>query len=270
MPAETQTLRRKLEHAHRRARHLEQSLAEAQRLATVGHLACRMVHDFNNILTLIVGRAGMALKHRSHRRKDEALRNAVDCGQRAAAIIAGILGYAMGHQRHSRLVPADRLMDAAVDLIAWDFKIGSVQLVRQYQCSAPVRVIPVRMEQVLLNLILNARHAMRQAGGTLTASVTLDAESPGYVALRVQDTGCGIPPKNLKCIFKPFFTTRARPGNGDSSAGGTGLGLCVARDLVRQAGGEIHVASRVGQGSTFTVLLPIAQQGRSIVPTSLS
>ena len=258
--AKARTLKRKLEHARRRARHLEQSLVEAQRLATVGHLSSRMVHDFNNILALIIGRAGLALKDGNRRRRDEALQNAIDCGQRAAAIIAGILGYATGRQVQSQLLPADRLMDAAVDLIAWDFRNGDVELVRRYECSAPVRVIPVRMEQVLLNLILNARHAMCQAGGTLTAGVALDAESPGYVALRVQDTGCGIPPKNLKRIFKPFFTTCARPGDGDPSAGGTGLGLCVAGDLVRQAGGEIRVASKVGHGSTFTVLLPIAEE----------
>jgi signal transduction histidine kinase len=258
--AEVRTLQRKLDEACEHARNLEQSLAEAQRLATVGHLASRMAHDFNNILALIIGRAGIALKDRDGKRKDEALRNAVECGQRAADIIAGVLGYAMGRQWQSQVMAADKLMDSAVNLVAWDFPAGGrVRLGRRYESSAPVRVIPVRMEQVLLNLILNARHAMRERGSDLTAIVELDAKAPGYVALRIQDTGCGIPAKNLKRIFKPFFTTRKTSANGDPSAGGTGLGLCVARDLVRQAGGEIHVASAVGKGSTFTVLLPVAE-----------
>jgi signal transduction histidine kinase len=258
--AETRTLKQKLEKACEHARNLEQSLAEAQRLATVGHLASRMAHDFNNILALIIGRAGIALKDRDVKRKDEALRNAVECGQRAADVIAGVLGYAMGRQWQSQVMAADQLMDSAVNLVAWDFPANArVRLGRCYKSSAPVRVIPVRMEQVLLNLILNARHAMREVGGDLTAIVELDAKAPGYVALRIQDTGCGIPTKNLNRIFKPFFTTRKTGANGDPSTGGTGLGLCVARDLVRQAGGEIHVASAVGKGSTFTVLLPIAE-----------
>jgi len=259
--AEARTLKQKLEKACEHARNLEQSLAEAQRLATVGHLASRMAHDFNNILALIIGRAGIALKDRDVKRKDEALRNAIACGQRAADIIAGVLGYAMGRQWQSQVMAADKLMDSAVNLVAWDFPAGGrIRLGRRYESSAPVRVIPVRMEQVLLNLILNARHAMRERGGDLTAIVELDAKVPGYVALRIQDTGCGIPAKNLKRIFKPFFTTRKTGANGDPSAGGTGLGLCVARDLVRQAGGEIHVASAVGKGSTFTVLLPVAEE----------
>jgi signal transduction histidine kinase len=256
--APTVRLKQKLERARRRTRNLEQSLAEAQRLATVGQLACRMAHDFNNILALIIGRAGLALKDADANRKDVALRNAVDCGRRAADIIVGVLGYAKGRQWESQVMAADTLMDSAVNLIAWDFPAnGRIQLLRRYQCSAPVRVVPVRMEQVLLNLILNARHAMRDQGGTLSALVALDPEAPGYVALGIQDTGCGIPLKDLKRIFSPFFTTRDGSDNGDPSAGGTGLGLCVARDLVRQAGGEIHVDSTVGKGSTFTVLLPI-------------
>jgi C4-dicarboxylate-specific signal transduction histidine kinase len=254
--ARTRNLKRKLQKARQEARHLQHSLIEAQRLATVGHLACRMVHEFNNILQLIMGRSGNALKGKSRKEKDEALRNATECSRRAADIIAGILGYAMGRQMQSQVMPADRLMESAVNLVAWDIeRKGNVRLARRYACSAPVRVIPVRLEQVLLNLILNARHAMC-GRGTLTAIVE-PAETEGYVALRIRDTGGGIPQDVLKKLFKPFFTTRPRNGNGDM-AGGTGLGLCVARDLVRQAGGEIRVDSRVGQGATFSVLLPVA------------
>jgi signal transduction histidine kinase len=254
---DTQTLRQELEEARGRIARLEQSLVESQRMATVGQLASRMAHEFNNILMLIVGRADQALKYGDAALREKALQKAVECGQRAADIVAGLLGYATGRQMQSQLIAADALVDAAVNLIAWDLPKSGIQVVRQYDAVATVRVVPGRIEQVLLNLMLNARAAMKQRGGRLTVSVAR-AEDNGYVALKVQDTGCGIPKEHLDKIFDPFFTTRPRHAGGEER--GTGLGLPVARDLVRQAGGEIHVSSRPGAGSTFTVLLPIAEK----------
>ena len=256
--ADAESLKRELEDARRHIARLQQSLVESQRLATVGELACRVIHEFNNILMLIIGRAGAALKYDDPPMKEKALRKTVESGQRAADIAAGLLGYACGRHTESRLMPADALMDAAVGLIAWDLPKGGIQLLRQYETKAKVRVVPGRMEQVLLNLILNARAAMRDRGGRLTVAAAL-ADTEGYVALKVQDTGCGIPPEHVEKIFDPFFTTRPRTNGNDCQERGTGLGLPVARDLVRQAGGEIHVASTPGAGSTFTVLLPIAE-----------
>ena len=143
----------------------------------------------------------------------------------------------------------------AVGLVAWDLQKDRIQIARRSETQALVRVVPARMEQALLNLILNARQAMSQRGGTLTLGV-VPADQRRRVALSVQDTGCGIPPENLDKIFDPFFTTRREAAG--TGRGGTGLGLAVVRELVTQAGGEVRVASTVGQGSTFTILLPIA------------
>jgi two-component system NtrC family sensor kinase len=253
-----QSLRQQLEESRRHAARLEQSLVEAQRLATVGQLSCRMAHEFNNILMLIMGRANEALKYDDDELREKALRKTVEHGQRAADIVASLLGYATGRQTQSQAVRAASLLDAAVGLIAWDLAKCGIQLVRQYDADATVRVVPGRIEQVLLNLILNARHAMKQRGGRLTVSVSA-TEKPAFIALKVQDSGCGIPAEHLERIFDPFFTTRAKPTDGRAAESGTGLGLPVARDLVRQAGGEINVASKPGVGSTFTVLLPVVQ-----------
>ena len=254
---ETETLRQELQDLRRHAERLQQSLTEAQRLATIGELACRMGHEFNNVLMLIMGRASQALKYGDDGLKEKALQKTIEAGQRAADIVTGLLGYASGRQMQSQKIAADALLDAALNLIAWDLPKSGIQVVRQYETHAAVRVVPGRMEQVLLNLILNARSAMRERGGRLTAIVTA-ADTNGYVALKVQDTGCGIPPEHLARIFDPFFTTRPRTSG--NTGCGTGLGLSVARDLVQQAGGEIHVASTPGAGSTFTVLLPIADE----------
>ena len=253
-------LRQELQEAQRKIERLEQSLVETQRLATVGQLACFVVHEFNNILLLIIGRAGEALRHGDNAAKEKALQKAVECGQRAADIAASVLGYATARQRESQVMAADALMEAAVNLIAWDLPKRGIELVREYQARAKVCVVAAKIEQVLLNLILNARSAMHGRGGRLTVAVA-PADAKGFVALKVQDTGCGIPQEHIERIFDPFFTTRPRTGgNGDGQRDrGTGLGLPVARDIVRQAGGDMRVESTPGAGSTFTVLLPIAK-----------
>ncbi len=256
--SDTQTLKQELAEARSRAERMEQSLVEAQRLATIGQLAAQMAHEFKNILMIVMGRAGYALSENDPALTQKALETAVDCGQRGADIVKGLLLYANGRQMESRPVPADGLMDRAVGLIAWALPKYHIQLIKQYETSDPVRVVPVRMEQVLLNLILNACDAMKPDGGRLTALVQPD-ETPGYAALRLRDTGCGIPAEHLDRIFDPFFTTRSRSDTPGPAECGTGLGLPVARDLVRQAGGEIHVDSTPGRGSTFSVLLPLLQ-----------
>jgi signal transduction histidine kinase len=256
--ADTASLREELADARERIRLLEQSLAEVQRLATVGELASRMAHEFNNILMMVMGRAENALKSDNPKAKDEALQKAVTCSQRGADIIRSLLGYARGRQTQTQRVAADTLMDATVNLIAWDLKKCNVDLVRQYETSTPVSVVPGQVEQILLNLMLNARCAMGARGGRLTVRVT-DADTPGFVALSVQDTGCGITPEHLDKIFDPFFTTRPRTAGSSDRDGGSGLGLSVARELARQAGGDIGVQSTPGSGSTFTVLLPMAE-----------
>ena len=255
--AETETLKRELERTRQRAERLQCCLVEAQRLATVGQLAGSMAHEFNNLLTMIIGRADQALKHDDPQMRQTALEKTVAIGERAGAIVRSLMNYATGRRTERRVVPADALMDAAVGLIEWHLPKENIQLVRQFETSAPVRVVPVEMEHVLLNLLLNARKAMKAKGGALSCAVTL-ADTPGYVALRVSDTGTGIAREHLDRIFEPFFTTASHADEETYENGGAGLGLPVARDLTQQAGGEIRVTSTPGAGSTFTVLLPIA------------
>ena len=254
---ETETLRQELERTRRRAERLQRCLVEAQRLATVGQLAGSMAHEFNNLLTMIVGRAEQALKHDDPQMRRTALEKTVALGERAGAIVRSLMNYATGRRTETRIVPADALMDAAVGLLEWHLPKENIHLVRQYETSAPVRIVPVEMEHVLLNLLLNARKAMMATGGTLTCTVT-PADTPAYVALGVSDTGRGIAPEHLDRIFEPFFTTASHADEETYENGGAGLGLSVARDLAHRAGGEIRATSTPGVGATFTVLLPIA------------
>ncbi len=250
----TESLRDELQNLREQTERLERALVGEQRMATVGQLALRMAHEFNNILMLMMGRAEHALKYGDADVQTRALEKVVEAGRRAADIVANLRGYGADEAAKSEVVPADVLMESAASLVAWDLPKSGVELVKRYDSTARVRVVAGRLEQVLLNLILNARKAM-DGGGTLTVTVGPNVQE-GYVAFRIADTGCGIPPEDLERIFDPFFSTGPTER---CACGGTGLGLSVARDLVRQAGGEIRVESAVGIGSTFTVLLPIAE-----------
>ena len=121
---------------------------------------------------------------------------------------------------------------------------------------------PAQVQQVLMNLIVNARQAM-ESGGTLTIAVRSNVES-GYAEISVRDTGGGIPADKLRRIFEPFFTTKSQDDRGQ---GGTGLGLSLARDVMESHGGRIRVESAVGTGTTFTLKFPLVPAASALVPT---
>ena len=236
----------------RRVAELERLLVEAQRLATVGSLSSRIAHELNNLLTPIISYSTHAIKLEDPALKEKALRKSADCGQRAADLVSGLLGFAARrHSAHEVMRGAD-LLDSAAALIEWDLKKDAINVVKKYQTDTEVDVVPADVQQVFLNIILNARQAMRPDGGTLTLEVRDDAES---VLFFFADTGCGIEQEHMDKIFDPFFST-----NVDGQ--GTGLGLPVAQDIIDEADGSIEVTSKVGEGTTFTVTLPAASRGR--------
>ncbi len=120
----------------------------------------------------------------------------------------------------------------------------------------------VQLEQVLLNLLINARHALLGRGGSITIKATQAQEAPrgtvesaGEVCIQVVDTGPGIPQKHLSRIFEPFFTTKGTSRKGESR--GTGLGLAICKEIIEHHGGHIEVQSEVGRGTTFSIHLPV-------------
>lgn len=228
---------------------LRQQLLQAQRLSSVGELASSIAHEFNNILTTIINSAKLGSRNSDPTEKQQAFDRIVKAGQRAAAIAGGMLGFARKSGTHRQRCDIARLVEEVLILTDKDLSKNRVQVETRLHNRPVAWVVPGQIEQILVNLILNARQAM-PGGGRLKIEVRESAET---VEIKVSDTGQGIAPDQLRLIFEPFFTTKKPDEYG---RGGTGLGLSVCRQIIEQHHGRIRVESVVGRGSTFTVKLP--------------
>ncbi|HUF13952.1 MAG TPA: PAS domain S-box protein [Longimicrobiales bacterium] len=242
---------------------LEDQFRQAQKMEAVGRLAGGVAHDFNNILTTIIGNTELVLadlpNHDALRVDIEEIRKAAD---RAAVLTRQLLAFSRKQVLRPELIDLGRLL-SDIDRMLRRIVSEDVQL----STDAPsglgfVYADRSQVEQVIMNLVVNARDAMTGCG-TLsiglrelhqaTPAVRSHVQVPAgkYVVLSVRDTGCGIPADLLERIFEPFFTTK------DASRG-TGLGLATVYGIVKQSGGFIWVQSVVGEGSTFEIQLPVA------------
>lgn len=247
-------------------RQLEEQLRQAQKLEAVGELAGGVAHDFNNLLTAITGYAALAREglDPSHRSYTDILQIEQAAG-RAADMTARLLAFARRQVAVPQPVDPEQLCGAVLRMLR-PLIPATIDLIQEPASVPPVRVDPGHLQQVLVNLILNARDAMPYGGSIrLSAHETyvgagdlpdLPDIAPGrFVCLDVSDTGTGMDASVLERIFEPFFTTK-EPGKG------TGLGLSMCYGIVRQAGGFIRVQSVVGEGTTFRVALPVDPGGR--------
>ncbi len=230
---------------------LRQQLLQAQRLSSVGELASSIAHEFNNILTTIINSAKLGGRTAEPSEKQQAFDRIVKAGQRAAAIAGGMLGFARKGGTHRQRTDIARLVEEVLILTDKDMSKHRVHVETKYLARPFAWVVPGQIEQILVNLVINARQAMA-TGGRLRISVSENAAGD-TVEIKVSDTGQGIAPDQLRMIFEPFFTTKKPDEYG---RGGTGLGLSVCRQIIEQHHGRIRVESVVGRGSTFTVKLP--------------
>ncbi len=246
---------------------LEEQLRQAQKMEAIGQLAGGVAHDFNNILQTILGYTHMILYSLSPDDKNQRkLKEVEKAAERATALTRQLLAFS--RRQVLKLVPLD--MNSAVDdllkmlrrLIGENIELNFLPDPALWAINADRS----QMEQVIINLCVNARDAM-QDGGRLsitTHNVPLDEEycaqndwaKPGrYVRLDITDSGCGIDPETRAKIFEPFFTTKEQ-------GRGTGLGLATVYGIVRQHEGMINVYSEVGKGSLFSIYLPTAESAQ--------
>ena len=258
---EASVLRHQLEVA--RLRHsaevasLRRQLLEAQKAATLGELLGTTTHEFNNALTTVLNYAKLGLRHRDQPTRDKALERILSAGTRAAKITASVLGMARGGSARMEPVNLELLVEDVLVLLEREMTKYRVQVEREFAPVPKVSANPGQLQQVLLNLLVNARQAMPQ-GGRLIIRLAHDALL-GAVDLMVRDTGCGMTPDVMRRMFEPHFSTKAGPD--ETGKGGSGLGLTACREIVEAHKGRIRVESAPGKGTAITIRLPALRTG---------
>jgi signal transduction histidine kinase len=233
---------------------LRRQVIALQRISSLGVLAGGVFHELNNALTPILNYAKLGLRNPDPAYRERALTQIVEAAQRAATITRSMLGLSRpgGSLDHREPTDLIRLVREVVSLIEKDMMKHRVRLDVKLVGEPWARVHPAQIQQVLLNLLINARQAMSE-GGTVRVRLGLDAAGR-RAELSVADSGVGIAPGDLRRIFEPFYSTKTSPDA--AGQGGTGLGLAVCRDIVQAHHGRLRAESRLGEGSTFTLILP--------------
>jgi two-component system, NtrC family, sensor kinase len=234
---------------------MEQQIMVCERLASLGTLAAGVAHEINNPLAIIKESAGwMRQLFAKDELKDiprhddfvKALDKVEKSVERASRITHQLLGFVGKSESSLSEVNLTELIEEAIQLISHEAQNRDIRVLRQMEPSAnTIWSDPYQLRQVLLNLLTNAMHAVNSDG-----TITIAIEDVGDCrTITISDTGPGIPRENLDKIFEPFFSTKS-PGQG------TGLGLFVSRGIVEKLGGTIEVASKIGQGASFSIRLP--------------
>lgn len=229
------------------------SLLEARKHATLGELLGTTTHEFNNVLTTILNYARLGLRHADAPTREKAFQRILSAGTRAAKISASILSMARGGSNRMEPTDIEAVVEEVLVLLERELMKYRVRVEREFLPSPRIRGNPGQLQQLLLNLLVNARQAMPD-GGRLILRLAADTAA-GTVDLTVRDTGCGMEPDVMHRIFEPRFTTKRGPD--ETGKGGTGLGLSACREIVESHGGRIRVESSRGRGTSITVRFPV-------------
>jgi len=237
-------------------RELEEQIIQAEKLATLGHLAAGVVHELNNPLTSISVYSDYLLKKYYAAGAEpgdvEKLRRIVQSADRILRFTRDLVTYARPSSEEPRPLDLHEVLDQSLVFCEHVIADSGSRIEKKYAPELPlVYGVKSQLHQVFINLITNACHAMPQGAGHLVVTTSLEGDD--HLVVRVRDNGVGIPPDQLESIFQPFFSTK---GEGK----GTGLGLSIARNIVQQHSGRITVESRLGDGTSLLVLLPCRRQ----------
>lgn len=238
-----------------RIERLEECLLQTQRMSTLGDLLGTTTHEFNNILMTVINYAKMGLRHKDEETRDKSFQKILDSANRAAKITSTILG--MAKNRKQQFEPTDLvgLVNDALMLLEREMNKYKIQIEKNFAESIPeINAEGNQIQQVLLNLLINARQAMPD-GGRIVMKISYD-EQNRMVELMLRDFGSGIPLEKLPQIFEPYYSTKNGPDK--SGKGGTGLGLAFCKNVIEAHNGRIRVESTLGKGTAFTLRLPIA------------
>jgi len=252
------SLRRNLADQRQENEALKSQITRFQALANMGSVTCMIAHEINNLLTPLASYAALALNHPDDKLLiEKALQKAVQNCNRASKIMESMVALANGESHEKKDARLIVLVEEIFTCLCRDFAKDKITVQMLIPEDLAVRAVPVQIQQVLMNLILNAREAMLPRGGVLTIEAR---EAADEVRIMVADTGCGIEPGHLKKIFEPFFTTKGDE-NSSSSRLGAGLGLAFCRQIIDAHGGCISVESQPAKGTSFRITLPKSRSG---------
>ena len=244
---------------------MEVQLRQSQKMEALGTLAGGIAHDFNNILSAVFGYSELALLHLPDKEKSEHdVKEILKAAGRARDLVNHIMTFSRKAEQQKKSIMPRHIIKEALKLLRASLPT-TIEIREAINSHASIMADTTQIHQIVMNLCTNAGYAMREQGGILSVQledVELDQALalhhqglfPGkYVVLKVSDTGSGIPPAIIDRLFDPFFTTK-------SHGEGTGLGLSVVHGIVKSMDGMITVSSREGQGTTFTLYIPVSRE----------
>jgi PAS domain S-box-containing protein len=233
----------------------QQKLVEADKMSAVGMLAAGVAHEFKNYLAGIIGNASFALSELESEGglelAGDTLSKIVELGERANDVAMSLLSYSKARPDDLAREDLAKVIAKAIKLVEKEMRNLSIEVVTYFEMAPEVEVSTSKIQQLMLNLLINARHAIK-SDGVITVALL---NAGDHVTVKVGDTGVGIPKNNLRRIFDPFFSTKGVWGKDELV--GTGMGLAICRNIAREHGGDLTVESIVGAGTTFTLTLPV-------------
>ncbi len=245
---------------------LKRSLCEMQQWITLGELVGTTTHEFNNALMTIINYARMGLRHADDATRTKAFEKILCASGRANKITNSILGMARNRGNRFETTCLQTIIEEAMVLLEREMLKYRISIEYELAAVPPVKAIANQIQQVLTNLLINARQAMT-GGGRIIIRLSHDPES-SLVDLTVRDFGSGIAADQLPRIFESGFSTKSGPD--ETGKGGAGLGLYTCRNIIDSHGGKIRVESTPGIGTAFTIRLPVMTTSKIPMPASLS
>jgi two-component system, NtrC family, sensor kinase len=247
------SLHRSLAKQEEESKDLRSQNVQLQALANLGSATSMIAHEINNLLTPLANYAALAAQNPDDKELvAKALSKTVSGCHQASKVMLSMLAMANGQAQRQEPAKVRAMVEQVFNCLCRDFKKDGITVDIRISDELTVTCVPVQIQQVLMNLILNAREAMLPGGGIL--KILADEEGQ-EVHLTVSDTGKGIARENMESIFKPFFTTKTRR-SGALTSSGSGVGLAFCKRIVDTHQGMISVTSQLGQGTTFHVRLP--------------
>lgn len=237
---------------------MEAQLVHSAKLVAIGEMAAGVAHELNSPMTVIIGTAQMMKRDMgSEDPRAEWLDDIISCGMRCKKIIQNLLSFSRQGQFFFVETNVNEQVEKVLSIIHYQINRNNIEIVKKLDPTVPdVMANGHQLQQVLINLLLNARDALEETEGEkcITISTGIETEQDKkWAIINVQDNGCGIEPENLNKIFNPFYTSK-------EASKGTGLGLSVSLGIAQSHGGAIRVESQPGLGSAFRFLLPLKHE----------